>query len=269
MTAQDSPAFQFYPSDFLGSPRVRVMSVEEIGAYTLLLCLDWELGGFTLDEAREFLTTHKMTAEMFDVAWVKLAKCFDEKEGRYSNPRLARERKKQREWRRKSSKGGKLGAAKRWGKKDKGGHEVVITTASPNDGSPSPTPTPSPVTTTPTHDRSRDALFEEAWAVYPKRPGNSRAESYKQWLARVRQGVDPLDMLEGARRYAKYVEEEQTEPRYRKQAQTFFGPSRHFENDYTPSRPADSLTSRVAQLMAEEDAAEQRTLELLKSRGVA
>lgn len=114
-----------------------------------------------------------------------------------------------------------------------------------------------------------DAVFLEAWAAYPKRPGNSRADTWRQWVRRVKEGVDPLDMLEGTRRYAKFVEAEGTEPRYRKQSQTFYGQGRHFENDWTPSKPTSPLMSRVAEIVAEEDAAIERTAAMLKSRGVA
>lgn len=256
-----SPAFQFYPSDFLGSPKVRVMDTREIGIYTLLLCLDWELGGFTLEEAEEHVVAHRTTLEQFTESWRKVSRCFGERNGRFFNPRLQEERAKQREWRRKSSKGGKLSAQKRL----KGGSKVVEPPPQPTGNTLSPSPTPLTTTTPP----PSDAVFEEAWAIYPKRPGNSRADTLKQWHARVKDGVDPLDMLAGARRYAKYVEVEGTEPRYVKQAQTFFGRGRHFEADWTPTRPSDPLSDRIAQLQAEEDAALEKTRQLLATRGAA
>ena len=45
-----SPAFQFYPDDFLGSGKVGTMTTDEVGAYTLLLCLEWNETGFVFDE---------------------------------------------------------------------------------------------------------------------------------------------------------------------------------------------------------------------------
>src|SRR6185312_11765498 len=44
-----SPAFQFYPNDFLGSGSVAAMTLEEIGAYVLLLCYEWNEGGLPDD----------------------------------------------------------------------------------------------------------------------------------------------------------------------------------------------------------------------------
>lgn len=113
----------------------------------------------------------------------------------------------------------------------------------------------------------QDAVFLEALAEYPKRPGNSKADTYKQWMRRVGEGVDPLDMLEGARRYRKYVEATKTPPGYIKQSQTFFGPGKHFESDWTPSI-ADPMAARIAELHAADEAAIAHTAERLH-RGAA
>jgi uncharacterized protein YdaU (DUF1376 family) len=37
-----SPAFRFYPADFMGSPDVQAMDLEEVGAYLFLLCMAWQ-----------------------------------------------------------------------------------------------------------------------------------------------------------------------------------------------------------------------------------
>jgi hypothetical protein len=114
-----------------------------------------------------------------------------------------------------------------------------------------------------------DQLFTEAWSVYPKRPNHSKGAAWRQWLARVAEGIDPLDMLEGARRYARLVVAEGTEPRFVKHAATFFGRDRHFENDMAATPPKDSLAARVVDLVTEEDAAIARTMALLATRGAA
>lgn len=257
-----SPAFQFYPSDFLGSTKVRAMNAEQIGVYTLLLCLDWQESGFTLEEAEEHVAFHGQTAAKFRANWTKVSRCFAEREGRYFNSRLDEERAKQKEWRRKSSKGGKIAADRK-----RNGGSTTLAPPLDNGSSgrqytPSLSPSPTPKTTTP----PIDALFEEAWADYPKRAGNSKADTRKQWLARVREGVDPLDMVGGGRRYRAFVEAEGTEPRFIKQAQTFFGRGRHFESDWTPSRPADSLEARVAALREEDEAGLARGLKLVQAK---
>lgn len=267
MTKQKrSPAFQFYPNDFLGSPKVQVMTVEEVGLYWLLLCLDWQQNGFTINEAREFARAKGMDSGRFDDAWTRVSRCFVvNSAGSYFNGRLEEERRKQAAWRRKCSKGGKLSAAKR----SKGSSRVVE--GYRNTPSLSPSPTPSLKQKQGARATSDgDAIFAEAWAEYPKRPGNSKADSYRQWLARVKEGVDPLTMLEGTRRYAKYIAANPPEEaRFIKQAQTFYGRGKHFDADWTSTVAPDSLANRVALVVEEEDAALERTRALLAKRGVA
>lgn len=82
------------------------------------------------------------------------------------------------------------------------------------------------------------ADFEEAWAQYPKRPGNSKADAFKQWKARIKAGATPEQMINGVLAYAKYCRIEGTEPSFIKQAATFFGPGKHYEADWTPARRA-------------------------------
>ena len=67
--------------------------------------------------------------------------------------------------------------------------------------------------------------FEEVCAAYPSRTGgNPKKAAYRAWRARVSDGTDAVELLEGVKRYARYVEAAGTEPRHVKQAQTFFGP---------------------------------------------
>ncbi|MDN7179071.1 hypothetical protein M0D69_13820 [Caballeronia sp. SEWSISQ10-4 2] len=77
--------------------------------------------------------------------------------------------------------------------------------------------------------------FEEIWAAYPNRAGgNSKADAFKAVEARIKAGVLPADMLEGAKRYAKFCDAtDKTGTEYVKQAATFFGPGLHFDADWT------------------------------------
>jgi len=115
-----SPAFQFYPDEFIGSGKVGTMTVEEIGAYTLLLCLEWSETGFVYDE-EELSRWCRLSPARFRKAWVRISRCFVERDGRLYNPRLDAEREKQRVWREKSAKGGRTSAEHR----RKGGSTVV------------------------------------------------------------------------------------------------------------------------------------------------
>jgi hypothetical protein len=94
-------------------------------------------------------------------------------------------------------------------------------------------------------------LFGEAWAAYPKRPGNNRQAAVEAWNARVREGVDPALMLSGTHAYAKYLKANPpSSPSYIKQAATFYGPKLHFTDDYgMPEAGPVAATGAEADLM--------------------
>lgn len=78
------------------------------------------------------------------------------------------------------------------------------------------------------------AEFEAAWLEYPKRPGSQdKHGAHKAWSARLRDGVPADAMLDGVRRYAVFVNATgKSGTEFIKQAKTFFGPSKHFEDDW-------------------------------------
>ncbi|HID4550777.1 TPA: hypothetical protein ACXE7R_005135 [Enterobacter cloacae] len=86
--------------------------------------------------------------------------------------------------------------------------------------------------------------FEEAWQAYPKRAGgNSKAAAWKAWKARIKDGVNTEAMLAGVNRYAGYVRATGSAgTQYVKQAATFFGPDRHFEESWRA--PSGSVSGR-------------------------
>jgi uncharacterized protein YdaU (DUF1376 family) len=105
-----SPAFQFYPNDFLGSTKVQQMSATEVGAYLLLLCACWLDGSIPSDTAR-LARIARMKEAQFTRMWSHLLKeCFTERGDRFINSRLESERKKQTEYRKRQ----KDKADKRW-----------------------------------------------------------------------------------------------------------------------------------------------------------
>jgi len=72
--------------------------------------------------------------------------------------------------------------------------------------------------------------FETAWKELPRRSGNNP----KAWSTRIREGVKPAAMIEGARRYHTWCEQAgkiNTEMVMR--GSTFFGHARPFEQDFT------------------------------------
>lgn len=78
------------------------------------------------------------------------------------------------------------------------------------------------------------AEFEAAWTLYPSRAGASKADAFKAWKARLKERVSPSQLTDGVARYAAYCQAMQTEPQFIKQPATFFGPGKHYENDWIP-----------------------------------
>lgn len=90
--------------------------------------------------------------------------------------------------------------------------------------------------------------FEEAWALYPKRlGGNSKADAFAAWTARIRAGVKPEAMKAGVVSYAKHVRSEGKEHTvFVKQGATFFGPGEHWSADYGPAGNTGTGTGNTA-----------------------
>lgn len=122
--ADKSPAFQFYPKDFLTDGKVIVMSPEIRGLYINLLCIDWLEDGFP---EKSMLTLagyvwHDQHGNLRDddgdgTAIALLSACFiahPSKPGFITNPRLQKERKGQEERRLEKIKAGRQGAKSRW-----------------------------------------------------------------------------------------------------------------------------------------------------------
>lgn len=91
--------------------------------------------------------------------------------------------------------------------------------------------------------------FEEAWQAYPKRSGgNNKLSAFKAWNARIKQGVKPETMLAGVKRYAAFMASEgKIGTSFVKQAATFFGPDRHFDEAWLVETPAVKVPSRQEQ----------------------
>lgn len=77
--------------------------------------------------------------------------------------------------------------------------------------------------------------FELVWQEYPKRAGgNPKGTAFKHWKARLAEGATPQAMLDGVRRYAAFIRATgKLGTEYVKQAATFFGTDRHFEESWT------------------------------------
>lgn len=105
-----SPAFQFYPADFLSDIHVATMSLAERGAYITLLCYCWNEGHLDANETRLARLCGVGLSEWRKL-WEALAPCFDEGNGLLTHARLNHEREKQAEFITKQARNGTLRSA--------------------------------------------------------------------------------------------------------------------------------------------------------------
>lgn len=207
MAHEPSPAFQFYPKDFLTDGKVAAMSLEECGAYIRLLCLCWQERSLPVDLTK-LARMVGVTPRAFRRVWPAIGACFTKQGGRLIHRRLDKERAKQAEFRRRQSDAGKASAAAR------AAGNAGSTAVQPDPVQPEPQPEPnspisdlrSPVSDLlspisglrsanpdlylqPPVDRSQQrgtstirrahttalAGFERFWSVYPRKVGKDAA----------------------------------------------------------------------------------------------
>ena len=144
--------------------------------------------------------------------------------------------------------------------------EIPHSTPSPKERSPTPpkeiTPSPSSLRSVSVHARE---AFAEFWQAYPKREGsNPRKPAEDKFIARVRSGVDPASIIDGARAYAASMAG--NDPRYVAQAVTWLNQERWKDEHRppTPPRPPPrgnaprSYVEIAQQLIEEENRAADR-----------
>lgn len=127
-----APAFQFYPKDFLSDERVALMSMAERGVYITLICKCWTEGTLPADVAL-LAKLCGLPSSSFSKSWAAIAPCFraSNQPDRLIHPRLEKERKKQRAFRRRQADNGRKGG--RPPKNDKPTHNPSLLHA-PNFG---------------------------------------------------------------------------------------------------------------------------------------
>lgn len=137
-----SPAFQFYPSEWLSSQRVSLMTLEEEGAYIRLLCYCWQHGSIPVDTEK----CAKLIGKGGSTTVARVVQAMFQHDplddSRLIHDRLEVELAKQDEWRRKSSEGGKKGAESRKQSRVVQGSLENGTNQKATLQSPSPSPSP-------------------------------------------------------------------------------------------------------------------------------
>lgn len=108
-----SPAFQFYPADYLASMRVQMLTLEEEGAYIRLLSYAWLHGSLPAEPDQLARIVGKGASTTLVTTLVTMFQPCPNQPGRLVHDRLEAEREKQAVWRKKSAEGGKKSAAMR------------------------------------------------------------------------------------------------------------------------------------------------------------
>jgi hypothetical protein len=74
------------------------------------------------------------------------------------------------------------------------------------------------------------SYFDKLWAVYPKRENrNPKKKAARAWNARIREGIDPERLLEGAVKYAAYIRRARKEfTEFVMMTTTFLGPDENW-----------------------------------------
>ena len=113
-----SPAFQFYPKDFLSDEKVLMMTNQEVGCYIKLLCYCWLEGSIPSDVNKIAKLCGENSSVMAEL-WPSLKSCF-KSTGNYlkrlKHCRLEKEREKQDKYHKERSESGIKGAKIRWEK---------------------------------------------------------------------------------------------------------------------------------------------------------
>jgi len=191
-----SPAFQFYPADYLSDSNTIVFTAEQDGHYLRLLCLCWLEGSIPIDP-RPLL---KGGATISDECLNPILKCFrlNRKKTALVHPRLDAERCKQIAWREKSSAGGKASALKKQELNSGNGASRVV---EPKGN----TMFMSSSSSSSSNKKHIDENFEKDWKRYPRKAGNKRKaescylksvsseERRKQFLAKMDAYVASVD----------------------------------------------------------------------------
>ena len=89
--------------------------------------------------------------------------------------------------------------------------------------------------------------FEEFWSSYPKRLNNPKKDAYKPWNARLKEGIEPGQLIKAAQGYKRYCEHRGLESEHILQAKTFLGPAERWKgwDTWQPPSPQQTMGKDV------------------------
>lgn len=199
------------------------MTTTEVGAYIMLLCHQWSAGEIPNDERRLFAITrtnneaHNEAAVRYVVA-EKFSICED---GKLRNLRMESVRAINKEFKTKSSNGGKASSAKRcgdseWGKRmaaqrsNNEAHNEATNEPSNEAATNSPSPSPSPCNKnkSSTNSKSRKAKIEisdEEWMAQLKANPNHQEINVDAEYSKAREWCSKNSTTLSRRRFANWI----------------------------------------------------------------
>lgn len=107
-----SPAFQFYPRDWVMS--TRILTPEQRGVYLDLLCFGWDMEDGLPTSAPEMAALVGMTPQKFSRVWAVIAcRFYQDDAGRWRNRKQEEQKAEMDELREKRRKAGRASAEQR------------------------------------------------------------------------------------------------------------------------------------------------------------
>lgn len=241
MMASDMEWFPLYVNDILTSRKMLAMLPEERGWYVLLLVHEWK-GGPLPRDMDEMGALLGLDGNRMATAWQRIGRAFAEVEGGYVNARLEEVRQQQFDKLAAKKRAGKAGAEGRWGQRENGNRmadpmridarEDVEEKREEKKTTPPKAPR-KPAAVAALSDVTDE--WEECRAAYPKRAGGQGwTDAERSYRGHRAKGISHEDIQAGVQRYAAYIRaagKEGTD--LVKQASTFFGRGRHWQEEYS------------------------------------
>lgn len=113
--------------------------------------------------------------------------------------------------------------------------------------------------------------FEEVWKAYPARHGaNPKKDAFKQWKARVKEGVAKSEMFDGVKRYGDHlVAKGSVGTEFVMQAKRFLGNAKLYAEPWAISGPTSGAKQGAYNLQGiDYSGADKAMEESMKARGV-
>jgi uncharacterized protein YdaU (DUF1376 family) len=182
MAAESAPAFQFYPRDFLSACEVKAMTLEQVGAYIMLLCWAWQDNGLDPDHLDQYRRALRLPKARWERVWAVVGQRFSvsTNPGCDHNLRNAKQecvRTELKAYHERQQNAGKHGAEQRYGRK--GCHSTAMPPLKQPYSSSSASASSVRTPMAPVADAPGANGFDAFWTAYPKRKAKPRA--LKAW----------------------------------------------------------------------------------------